>query len=117
METPYRSPARALSQPDPWADLRKSRRLGWLTFFGFAPAAVVVGGLSTLLFGKEATNAYFPWIGVPFLIATAFAQMNAAYQPCPSCGKTFAVRALYGNPFTSSCLHCGAKIGTPLKRA
>ena len=119
METPYRSSARPLPprEPDPWAEFRKWRRLGWITFFGFAPAALLVLGLSTLLFGKETTNGYFVWIGAPFMIGTMLVQMVATYQPCPCCGKTFALCALYSNPFARRCLHCKTKIGTPLKRA
>jgi hypothetical protein len=50
------------------------------------------------------------FIGIAWVILFVVFGMIHAFVRCPACNKPFNFRGLYGNPFTSKCLHCGISL-------
>ncbi len=72
----------------------------WLAVFPFMVIAVAVQPPAWLL--KPLGTIWFgTWV--------VLALVHGFYR-CPACRHFFHLRSMYGNAFTSKCLHCGISI-------
>jgi hypothetical protein len=116
---PYREapPAREDPYLVSWEDLRRRRRLGWITFFGWAPVAGLLCSALYLLVPNEADRAVFFFLVIVPLALTAFAtNIWASTFDCPGCGQNFQRRKGISTFFNSRCPQCGLEEGTPKGR-
>jgi hypothetical protein len=72
----------------------------WLAFLPFMAIVVAVQPPEWLLMPIGIL-----WFGTWVVLALVH-----GFYRCPACRHFFNWRLLYGNPFTSRCLHCGVSI-------
>jgi hypothetical protein len=89
------------------ADIRARRRLVWVLFLGYLPAVTV---LTPLL--KSVAHPRDPGFvaAIGWMVLFAMAGFRVTRARCPRCAKRFHAAALWQNPWTSRCLHCGLHV-------
>jgi len=83
------------------ADYRKRWLLLWFVFFAYLP----LGALFMLFVPVDAMYFALPWMAL-FGIAGA----RVGYFRCPSCRELAFMSAIWKNPFSRRCLHCGLQL-------
>jgi len=81
--------------------------------FLILPAGLATTALAGVLLGEAGVSiSALTWVAIGIW---------APLAPCPRCGKCVMKEETsgfgWGNAFTSKCMNCGIKIGTPRKAA
>lgn len=87
------------------AQIRRWRKQVWLIWFGALPIVVPIVFLLKSMGVDDGVAA--PSVALPYMLLFAAAILRSALARCPRCGERFHSRALWGNAWTRSCLHCG----------
>jgi hypothetical protein len=86
------------------------RRLWWFVFLLGAPAAALLTGIIDLVAPSAAQPHVFVAAGYTWVISFCVVSVLILRSQCPRCGDHFHNRGrwplLWGNPWTSRCLHC-----------
>jgi hypothetical protein len=84
--------------------IRVKRRLLWLLFLSYLPAA----GLAGFVIAPEA----FAFTALAWMVAFAVTGTLVSRARCPRCGGFFHRTRLWGNTFAQRCMHCGLRLRT-----
>ena len=83
------------------ADYRKRWRLLWFVFLSYLP----LGALFMLFVPIDAKFFALPWLAL-----FAIAGCRLGCFRCPSCCELAFMKAMWNNPFSRRCLHCGLEL-------
>lgn len=83
--------------------LRTIRKRALLLWAGAIPVFGALGFLRVPegLFGALAIGWFATW---------CVTVLQHGLAACPACNRRFRIKGLYGNAFTSKCMHCGLAI-------
>jgi hypothetical protein len=86
------------------AQIRRWRKHVWLIWLGYLPIVVSIVMLLKSMGVDDSVAG--PWVALPYMMLFAAAGIRVGQARCPRCGNRFHRRALWGNVWTRSCLHC-----------
>ncbi len=91
---------------DPWRVFRVRRRVLWLVFACYLPVVVLVSAIAK---AAELPESLVVGCAAAWLSLWLAVSLWDGLLRCPCCGKRFYMSGVWSNPFTSKCLHCGAR--------
>jgi hypothetical protein len=83
------------------SDYLRRWRLLWFVFFAYLP----LGALFMLFVPIDAMYFALPWMAL-----FGIAGVRLGYFRCPSCHELAFMKAMWNNPFSRRCLHCGLEL-------
>jgi hypothetical protein len=83
------------------SDYLRRWRLLWFVFFAYLP----LGALFMLYVPIDAMYFALPWMAL-----FGIAGVRLGYFRCPSCHELPFMKAMWNNPFSRRCLHCGLEL-------
>ena len=86
-----------------WRDLDHRARVLWWLLFACLPGVFLLAYLLKVLLHQDAS---FPFVGVAWMAAIAWAGFRMASFACPRCGAAFYENWYFFKPLRSSCAHC-----------
>jgi hypothetical protein len=89
-----------------WGEYRKRRNLLLFAFLGYVPIVSAFAFLSFKFFHTDVPAFVFAFGWMAFFLV---AGIHLNCWPCPRCGKWFAAKWWYRNPFARRCVHCGLR--------
>ena len=85
------------------AEIRRLKKISWILFFTYVPAAMLGGFITNSDNGVIITAGFW-------LVLTVFFGLKAFYSKCPRCGNSFYKKGWFSFPFAQKCLHCKLRI-------
>jgi len=86
-----------------WRDLDRRARVLWLLLFACLPGVFLFAYLLNALLHQDAS---FPFVGVAWMAAIAWAGWRMASFACPRCGEAFFENWYFFKPLRRGCAHC-----------